>query len=124
MQWSNEQLTLFKSVPTLTMEPYNPDFKTFEEVSPIWEVVVAGRVYSRGWNGKKTKWYQAAVNQRIGEIQLADQRFEAEFEPVTDPQLLATITAAYQQKYPGDASLARMISVEPTGATIQVRPRE
>ncbi|NLR10353.1 MULTISPECIES: DUF2255 family protein [Lactobacillaceae] len=123
MQWSQEQLATFASAATLTIEPYNADLTTFEEVSPIWEVVVDGRVYSRGWNGRQTKWYQAAVTQVVGEIKLADQNLEAEFKPVTDGPLLRTITAAYQRKYPGDSSLARMISAAPTGATIQVLPR-
>lgn len=124
MQWNSKQLATFTSAKTLTIEPYNADLKTFEEVSPIWEVVVDGRVYSRGWNGQKTKWYQAAVTQGMGEIKLADQSFAADFQPVMDDQLLQTITAAYQRKYPGDSSLARMISAAPTGATIQVLPRK
>lgn len=104
------------------MQPYNPDRQSFEEVSPIWEVVVAGHVYSRGWNGQQTKWYQAAMAQGTGQIKLADHTYEATFTPVQDASLLAQITQAYQQKYAGDASLARMISTEPTGATIEVLP--
>lgn len=123
MQWNEDQLKMFEESKTLTIKPFNPDLKTFEEVSPIWEVVVDGKVYSRGWNGQKTKWYHAAVTQQSGEIEIESHDFDVEFKSVTDEALIKKITAAYQNKYTGESSLERMISDEPAHAAIQVLPR-
>ncbi|WP_125681696.1 DUF2255 family protein [Levilactobacillus yonginensis] len=122
--WTNEQLDLFLNGHTLTMKPYNSDMTTFEEESSVWEVVVDGNVYSRGWNGQQTKWYMAAVAQSAGEISVSDHNFAARFEPAEQSaDLDAKITAAYKAKYDGQRSLPRMISENPTAATLHVMPR-
>ncbi|MGX6428506.1 DUF2255 family protein [Levilactobacillus yonginensis] len=123
-QWTTEQLNLFLNDHTLTMKPYNPDMTTFEEESPVWEVVVDGNVYSRGWNGQQTNWYMAAVAQNAGEISVGDHDFAAHFEPAKrSADLDAKITAAYKAKYDGQRSLPKMISENPTTATLHVMPR-
>lgn len=123
MQWSKDQLKMFEGSKTLTIKPFNQDLKTFEEVSPIWEVVVDGKVYSRGWNGQKTKWYHAAVTQKSGEIEIDSHNFNVEFTAVADESLIEKITSAYQKKYAGESSLERMTSEEPAHAAVQVSPR-
>ncbi|TGD17674.1 DUF2255 family protein [Levilactobacillus suantsaiihabitans] len=123
-QWTKDQLDLFLNNKTLTMKPYNPDMTTFEEESPVWEVVVDGNVYSRGWNGDQTKWYMAATAQNAGAISVGDRDFAARFEAVThSAELDAKITAAYKAKYDGQRSLPKMISDGPTYATLHVLPR-
>ncbi|MFC6208237.1 DUF2255 family protein [Levilactobacillus tongjiangensis] len=123
-QWTTEQLNLFLNDHTLTMKPYNPDMTTFEEESPVWEVVVDGNVYSRGWNGQQTNWYMTAVAQNAGEISVGDHNFAARFEPAEQSaDLDAKITAAYKAKYDGQRSLPKMISENPTAATLHVMPR-
>jgi len=124
-QWTPEQLDLFLNNKTLTMKPYQTDMATFEEESPVWEVVVDGNVYSRGWNGQQTNWYMAAVAQSAGEISVGDHNFAARFEPADrTPELDAKITAAYRAKYDGQRSLPKMTSAGPTTATLHVLPAD
>ena len=123
-QWTTEQLDIFLNNKTLTMKPFNPDMTTFEEESPVWEVVVDGNVYSRGWNGDQTKWFMAATAQNAGEICVGDHDFAAQFEMADhSAELDAKITAAYKAKYDGQNSLPKMISAGPTYATLHVLPR-
>jgi len=123
-QWTAEQLDIFLNNKTLTMKPFNPDMATFEEESPIWQVVVDGNVYSRGWNGDQTKWFMAATAQNAGEISVGDHDFAAQFEMADhSAELDAKITAAYKAKYDGQNSLPKMISAGPTYATLHVLPR-
>jgi len=123
-QWTTEQLDIFLNNKTLTMKPFNPDMATFEEESPVWEVVVDGNVYSRGWNGDQTKWFMAATAQNAGEISVGDHDFATQFEMADhSAELDAKITAAYKAKYDGQNSLPKMISAGPTYATLHVLPR-
>lgn len=123
-QWTTEQLDMFANNHTLTMKPYNPDMTTFEEESPIWEVIVDGNVYSRGWNGDQTKWFMAATAQCAGEISVGDNNFATRFEMADhSAELDAKITAAYKAKYDGQKSLPKMISEGPVYATLHVLPR-
>lgn len=124
LQWTPAQLDLFTNNKTLTMKPYNADMTSFAEESPVWEVVVDGNVYSRGWNGDQTKWYMAATAQNAGEISVGEQDFTTHFEPLAHTaELDAKITAAYRAKYDGQRSLPKMISAGPVYATLHVCPR-
>jgi hypothetical protein len=41
-----------------------------------------GELYVRGYNGQKSRWYQAAIRQKAGRITAAGMTKEVSFEPV------------------------------------------
>jgi hypothetical protein len=45
----------------------------------IWEVTVDNRLFVRAYNGKASKWYQAALVQRAGKILAIVQEFDVVF---------------------------------------------
>ena len=71
----------------------------------------------RGYNGLKSRWYQAAVQQRAGRI-IAAGIFEAVDGPIND-----RIDDAYRIKYHDSLHLSPMISARARSATVKVMPR-
>ena len=47
------------------------DLQTYGTPTWIWSVVVDGALYARAYNGKASRWYQAANRQRAGQISTA-----------------------------------------------------
>jgi hypothetical protein len=80
----------------------------------IWSVAVDGALYVRAYNGKNSRWYQAALRQKAGRITAAGMTKEVTFEPVDD---------AYYTKYMGSPYLSPMISARARSAAVKVLPR-
>jgi hypothetical protein len=51
--------------------PFREDGVTFGTPTWIWSMVVEGALYVRAYNGKKSRWYQAAMGQKVGQITTA-----------------------------------------------------
>jgi hypothetical protein len=77
----------------------------------------------RGYNGRNSRWYQAAVRQKSGRIIAAGMTKEVAFEPVNGP-INNRIDEAYRAKYHGSSYLSPMIGARARSATIKVMPRE
>jgi hypothetical protein len=109
--WSNELSRIVEIVETddLHISPLREDGKTYGTPTWIWSVVVDGALYVRAYNGKNSRWHQAAIRQKAGRITAAGITKEVSFEPV-DGAINDRIDDAYTAKYkgspyPGDRDL-------------------
>ena len=91
------------------------------ERTRIWSVVVDDALYVRAYNGKSSRWYQAAMRQKAGRITAAGMTKEVTYEPV-DGAVNAHIEDAYRAKYHASPYLAPMIGSRARGATVKVVP--
>lgn len=79
-------------------------------------------MYVRAYNGKRSKWYNAALTQKSGQIHAAGMIINVLFETVIS-DLDDRIDAAYKAKYKGSPYLPPMIKEEAKEATIKIRPK-
>ena len=121
--WPKEELCKIAEADDLHIAPFRDDLKTYGTPTWIWSVAVDGDLYVRGYNGKKSRWYQAAVLQKLGRIIAAGMTKEVSFE-VVDGQLNDRIDDAYRAKYKGSPYLDPMIGERARSATIRIAPRD
>jgi hypothetical protein len=55
----------------LHVAPFREDGKTYGTPTWIWSVVVDGALCVRAYNGKASRWQQAAIRQKDGRISAA-----------------------------------------------------
>jgi hypothetical protein len=122
-KFSPEELKQIAETDDLHISPFREDGKTYGTPTWIWSVVVEHDLYVRGYNGKKSTWYQAAVKQKAGRITAAGMTKEVLFEPVAGP-INDRIDDAYRAKYKGSPYLAPMINARARAATVKILPRE
>jgi hypothetical protein len=122
MSWSKDELQMIAEADDLHISPFRDDGITYGTPTWIWSVAVDDALYVRGYNGKKSRWYQAAVQQKAGQIVAAGMTKQVTFEPVDGP-INDRIDAAYRAKYKGSAYLSPMISARARAATIKIMPR-
>jgi hypothetical protein len=85
-------------------------------------VVVDDSLYVRGYNGQRSRWYQAALKQKAGRITAAGMTKEVSFE-VEQGTTNNRIDDAYREKYKGSPYLKPMIGERARSATIKISPR-
>lgn len=119
--WSNEELRKIAEADDLHISPFRDDGTTYGTPTWIWSVAVDGALYVRGYNGQKSRWYQAAVRQKAGRIVAAGMTKEVSFEPV-DGSINDRIDNAYRTRYRGSPYLSPMIGVGARSATVKVMP--
>lgn len=68
MNWSRDELSRIDHADDLKIAPLREDGITYGTPTWVWEVVVDGALYVRGYNGQKSRWYQAAIRQKAGRI--------------------------------------------------------
>ncbi|AGB73976.1 MULTISPECIES: DUF2255 family protein [Rhizobium] len=68
MNWSQDELAKIDQANDLKIAPFREDGATYGTPTWIWEVVVDGSLYVRGYHGQKSRWYQAALHQKAGRI--------------------------------------------------------
>src|SRR6266566_688705 len=120
--WSEDELRKIAETDDLQISPFREDGVTYGTPTWIWSVAVADSLYVRGYNGQKSRWYQAAANQKAGRIIAAGMTKEVAFEPVEGP-MNDRIDEAYRAKYDGSPYLSPMISKRARGASIKIMPR-
>ncbi len=82
---------------TLHISPFREDGVTYGTPTWIWSVAVDDALHVRGYNGQRSRWYQAAVRQRAGRIVAAAMTREVTFEPADGPgQVYGCWTAGAQ----------------------------
>jgi hypothetical protein len=121
--WSDAELRGIVDADDLHIAPLREDGITYGTPTWIWCVAVEGELYVRGYNGQRSSWYRAAVNQRAGRIVAAGKTTEVAFESVDGP-LNDRIDAAYRAKYGTSRYLAPMVAASARAATVRIIPRE
>ncbi len=122
MTWSKDELRKIAEADDLHVSPFREDGKTYGTPTWIWSVVVDDALYVRGYNGQKSRWYQAAVQQKVGRITTAGMTKEVTFEPANGP-INDRIDDAYRAKYKGSPYLSLMIGTRARSATVKIAPR-
>ncbi|MGO7957262.1 DUF2255 family protein [Rhizobium leguminosarum] len=123
MNWSDDELSKIDQANDLKIAPFKDDGATYGTPTWIWEVVVDGSLYVRGYHGQKSRWYQAAIHQKAGRIIAAGMTRTVGFEPVDGP-INDRIDDAYRAKYGKSQYLAPMVSARARAATVRIAPRE
>lgn len=121
-KFSNDELEQIDKADDLKISPYREDGKTYGTPTWIWEVVVDGDLYVRAYNGVSSRWYNAAVQQKAGQIHAAGMVKDVAFEKV-DGAINDAIDEAYKQKYSESRYLPPMVSERTRAATIRITPR-
>ena len=119
--WLQKELEGIAGSDDLHISPLREDGKTYGTPTWIWSVVVDGGLYVRAYNGKESRWYKAALRQKVGRITAAGMTKEVTFEPV-DGQINDPIDDAYGAKYAGSPYLKPMIGERARAATVRVVP--
>jgi len=121
--WLKDELRSIAETDDLHISPFRDDGKTYGTPTWIWSVVVNDTLYVRAYNGRKSRWHQAAMRQKAGRITAAGLMKEVTFEPVDGP-INDLIDDAYRAKYKGSPYLNPMIGARARSATVTVMPRE
>ena len=80
--WSREELRRIVEADDLHVSPLREDGVTCGTPTWIWSVAVDDALYVRAYNGRESRWYQAAVRQKAGRIIAAGMTKEVVFVPV------------------------------------------
>ncbi len=121
--WAKDELRRVAEADDLHIAPFREDGVTYGTPTWIWSVAVDDALYVRAYNGRDSRWYQAAVRQKAGRIMAAGMTKEVTFEPVESP-IDDRIDGAYRAKYHGSPYLSPMIRAEARAATVKLMPRE
>jgi hypothetical protein len=119
MTWPKDELGRIAATDDLHIAPLRNDRVTFGTPTWIWSVVTEGELYVRGYNGQKSRWYQAAVKQKAGRITAAGMTRDVAFEAV-DGAVNDRIDDAYRAKYAASPYLAPMIGARARAATVRI----
>lgn len=120
--WSADQLKTIAENDDLFVSPYREDGTTYGTPTQTWALVVNGKVYVRAANGQKSRWYQAAINQKAGRVRVAGVYYDVTFEPAGNTDEGA-IDAAYEAKYPGSSAVPIMQGEGPKSASVLISLR-
>ena len=121
--WAKEELRKIAEADDLHIAPFREDGVTYGAPTWIWSVAVGNALYVRGYNGTKSRWYQAALRQKAGRIIAAGITKEVIFEPVND-SVNDNIDNAYRAKYEKSPYLKPMIAAHARAATVRIVPRD
>jgi len=120
--WSQDELRKIAEADDLHISPFREDGKTYGTPTWIWSVAVGDALYVRAYNGKSSRWYQAALQQKAGRIVAAGMTKDVTFEPI-ESEVNDLVDNAYEKKYKGSPYLDPMISKRARSATVKVMPR-
>ena len=117
--WRADELRTIAETDDLHISPFREDGVTYGTPTWIWSVVVDEGLYVRGYNGRQSRWYQAALHQNAGRIRAACMTKDVVFEPVNGA-INDRIDEAYRTKYAGSPYLKPMIGGRARAATVRV----
>lgn len=120
--WIKDELLKIAETDDLHISPLRDDGKTYGTPTWIWSVVVDDELYVRAYNGRNSRWYQAALKQKAGRIKAAGMTKEVGFQSV-EGEINDSIDAAYRAKYKTSPYLDPMIGTRARAATVRVVPR-
>ena len=122
VEWPSEELAKISGADDLKISPFRADGVTYGTPTWIWSVSVGKGLYVRAYNGKRSRWYQSALEQQAGRIHAAGMVMEVVFEAVPG-DINREIDEAYRKKYKGSPYLAHMIGEKSRAATVRIYPR-
>ena len=122
-KWAKNELRGIAAADDLHIAPLREDSATYGTPTWIWSVAVDDALYVRPYNGRNSRWYQAAMRQKAGRITAAGLTKEVTFAPVKGP-INDRIDQAYRRKYRDSPYLDPMIGAGPRAATLRIAPRE
>lgn len=120
--WDQDELRAIARADDLHVAPFREDGKTYGSPTWIWSVAVDGELYVRAYNGRSSRWHQAALRQKAGRITAAGMMKDVVFEAVEGP-INDRIDAAYRVKYSESPYLAPMLGERARSATVNIAPR-
>lgn len=120
--WDEETLDAIRTTDDLHVAPFREDGTTYGTPTWIWSVVVDGELYVRAYNGRRSRWFRAAITQGAGRVQAAGRTLDVCFEEA-DPSVNSRVDAAYETKYAGSPYLPPMLQDGPTSATVRITPQ-
>lgn len=120
-EWNEQDLETIINEDDLHVSPFREDGETYGTPTWIWCVAVDGSLFVRAYNGQKSRWYQAAKEQKAGRIHAAGNVWDVRFEP-TDGPINDRIDEAYNEKYQGSSYLEPMIGTRARSATMRITP--
>jgi len=120
--WAKDRIQHIASGDDLHVAPFREDGETPGTPTWIWSVVVNGELYVRAYNGTSSRWYQAALKQKAGQITSGGETTDVSFEPVAG-EINERIDAAYCEKYSSSQYLRPMIGARARVATMRISPR-
>lgn len=120
--WPRDELDKIVQTDDLHIAPLREDGAIYGTLTWIWSVVVDGDRYVRAYNGQESRWHQAAIREKAGQITAAGMTKEVAFEPIGG-RINDRIDEAYRAKYGGSPYLAPMISDRARSATVKITPR-
>jgi hypothetical protein len=123
MTWSKDELRKVAEADDLHISPFREDGATYGTPTWIWSVAVDDALYVRAYNGRNSRWYQAAARQKAGQITAAGMTKDVIFEPIDGP-INDLVDDAYRAKYGSSPYLAPMIGPRARAATVKVTLRE
>jgi len=121
-KFSTEELSNIIIADDLKIAPFRADGKTYGTPTWIWAVAVDGDLYVRAYNGRTSRWYQSAMQQKAGKIQAAGMEKQVIFE-AANHDLNDQIDEAYKAKYNGSPYLSPMLSKATKAATVRIIPK-
>lgn len=120
--WSRSELNKIAVADDLHISPFREDEVTHGTPTWIWSVVVGDALYVRAYNGRSSRWYRAAMQQKAGRITVAGMTKEVSFKQVNG-SINDAVDDAYRAKYSGSPYLDAMISARTRSATVKILPR-
>jgi len=120
--WPKGELRKIAEADDLHVAPFREDGMTYGTLTWIWSVAVDDDLYVRAYNGTKSSWYKAAVQQKGGRIKAAGMTKDVSFEPVRGA-INDRIDEAYRTKYRKSPYLEPMLSTRARSATVKIVPR-
>ena len=120
--WLKNELEGIAQTDDLHISALREDGKTYGTLTWIWSVVVDGGLFVRAYNGRDSRWYKAALQQRAGRITAAGMTKDVAFESVNG-EINGRVDDAYREKYKSSPYLKPMISERARAATVKVAPR-
>lgn len=119
--WSAQDLQRIIKADDLKVSPFREDGVTYGTPTWVWCVEVDGALYVRAYSGTASRWYQAAVREKAGQIIAAGMTRKVNFEAVTG-DINQRIDDAYRAKYSASAYLDPMIGERARAATVRITP--
>jgi hypothetical protein len=122
-KWDPIDLKRIVDADDLHIAPFRADGVTRGTPTWIWAVAVGSDLFVRAYNGNRSRWHEAALRERAGQITAAGSTHDVSFEPVEDSALRKPIDEAYRVKYAGSPYLDPMVSSRAQAATVRITPR-
>jgi hypothetical protein len=121
--WPQDELSKIAAADDLHVSPFREDGATYGTPTWIWSVAVDGALYVRAYNGRSSRWYQAAARQKAGRITAAGMMKDVNFDPADGP-INDLVDEAYRAKYRNSPYLDAMVGTRARSATVAITPRE